>query len=296
MEANTHRMHTGWRQGVVSGWIALGLTILIGFVGTGCFVDVTDEGDDEAPAAPRGVYSVSGDNEVIIRWYANGEKDLDGYEVWRSRDAREDYRRIATVDSHVTEYVDRDVRNGTTYFYAVLAFDRSGHSSAFSPETVEDTPRPEGFSVTLSNFRLNPSRSGFSFSRANSGATHWDRNGDDLLDRDLDVFFGFDTEVNIAYLYSDHDDLFMQDLGYREDMTDVDVAPVRGYTTIATEMLEGHAYAFYTPDGHYAKIRVRRVSEEALTFDWAYQLQRDNTDLAPGIAPASVTRGRPAKR
>lgn len=273
---------------------ALGTLFVVAVGVAGCTVN--DRTDDEPPAAPRGVFSMSGDGEVTIRWYPNGERDLAGYEVWRSNTARDNYRKIAVLPPHVTEYVDKDVRNGITYFYAVLAFDEDGNQSDFSPEIVEDTPRPEGYNVTLQNYRINPNRAGFTFSRAARGAVPWDRDGDGLLDRDVDVFFGYDEEVNIPYLYSDHEDMFMQDLGYHDDFAEADVAPVKGYTTISVEMLEGHVYAFYTPDRHYAKIWVRRVSPESLTFDWAYQEQRDNADLAPSRLLGTVTRGRPRSR
>ena len=64
-------------------------------------------------------------------------------------------------------------------------------------------------------------------------------------------------------------------------MSGVDVAPAQGYTFFWTELIAGHVYAFFTSDDHYAKIRVTRVSEESVTFDWAYQEQPLNTDLAP---------------
>jgi hypothetical protein len=284
------------RQASARLWSArtCALALSLATAAIGCQVNV-EEGDDLPPTTPRGVYSITGDREVTIRWIANGEPDLDGYYIWRSRDPKVDFVRIATVSARSTQHVDIDVQNGRTYYYAVSAFDRRGNESDLSPEHVEDTPRPEGQGVTLHNYRLNPSRAGFTFSAAEAGPTHWDRNGDDLLDRSVDVFFGFDTEVAVPYLYSDHDDLFMQDLGYHDDMSEVDVAPTRGYTTISVEMIEGHVYGVYTPDGHYAKIRVRRVSEESLTFDWAYQLQRDNPDLAPRRDVGSVTRGRPRR-
>ena len=268
----------------------------VGFVAVGCFVDVTNDGDGLPPAAPRGVTSISGDGEVTILWYPNQEPDLDGYEVWRSRNPDTGYRKIAVVSPNITEFTDTDVQNGETYYYAVLAFDEDGNESELSPEIVEDTPRPEGYGVTLINYEIDPQRSGFTFSSADIGPRNWDRDGDGVLDRDVDIFFGFDDVVNIAYFYSDHEDLFMQDLGYHERMDEVDVAPTKGYTIISVEALEGHVYAFFTPDGHYAKVRVTRVSDESVTFDWAYQLQRENPDLAPPFDPATVTRGPERRR
>ena len=248
------------------------------------------------PARPRGVSSISGDGEVTVVWFANEEPNLAGYEIWRSLEAQSGYGKLATLGPSATTYTDDDVVNGRTYYYALLAFDDGGNESDLSPELVEDTPRPEGSSVTLANYRINPGRSGFTFSEAKNGPRDWDRDVNGLLDRDVDVFFGFDTEVNVPYIYSDHEDMFMQDVGYHDDMDAVDVAPMRGFTIIAVEMLEGHVYAFYTPDARYAKIRTTQVSELSVTFDWAIQLQQNNPDLAPSRHPNLVTRGQPASR
>ena len=38
---------------------------------------------------------------------------------------------------------------------------------------------------------------------------------------------------------------------------------------------------FYTPDGNYAKIRTTAVSDSYVTFDWAYQIDLNNPELAP---------------
>lgn len=275
-----------------------GLLAAVGAVAlTGCFVDVNDDDpDDRAPAAPRGVSSISGDGEVIVTWIENTEPDLEGYEVWRSREPDTDYVRIATVGARATDYLDTDVRNGSTYFYAVLAFDDDGDESSLSPETVEDTPRPEGRSVTLSDYILDPSRAGFAFAQGGRGATDWDRDGDDFLDRSVDVFFRWDDELSAPLMQSDHEDLLMQDLGFHADMTEIDVAPGEGYTFFWMELIEGHVYAFFTPDEHYAKIRVTRVSDESVTFDWAYQEQPLNTDLAPSMNPVVMAEARQRRR
>ncbi|MDA1191878.1 MAG: fibronectin type III domain-containing protein [Candidatus Poribacteria bacterium] len=263
----------------------------------GCLVDVNeDDNDDFPPAAPRGVTSISGDETVKVVWYANQEHDLAGYEIWRSEQRNSGYRKLTTVSPFATDYDDRDVENGRTYFYGVLAFDDDGNESELSPETVEDTPRPEGRDLTLFDFRFRAERSGLTFADALRGAVDWDRDGDDFLDRDVDIYYGFDGERGTTYIYSDHEDLFMQDLGFHSRMDEVDVAPSEGYTIFSVEALPGHVYAFFTPDGHYAKIRVSRVNPDEITFDWAYQLQRENTDLAPSKRLIPITRGIPANK
>jgi len=243
-----------------------------------CDRRVVSEPDTTPPAIPRGVYSITGDEEVIIEWFPNGENDLAGYRVWRSRD-NVDFEKIGEVLPDTASFVDRNVKNGKTYYYAVTAFDYDGNESDLSPELVDDTPRPEGRSVTLKDYQLSPERSGFDFSRPARGAIPWD-------DVDTDIYFGFDLDVNVSYMYSDNDTL-MQDMGYRDSMDDLDEAPLYdlGYTELFVELLKGHVYAFNTPDGNYAKIRVIDVSDVSVTFDWAYQIDPDNPELAPSLSP-----------
>ncbi len=292
---NAYRTAT-WRT--AGALRALGLCgSLIGAVAFGgCFVDINEDDKDYAPAAPRGVTSISGDGDVTVIWIENTEPDLDGYEIWRSRDPDNDYVRIATVGPRATDYIDTDVRNGTTYFYAVRAFDDDGDESDLSPEIVEDTPRPQGYGVTLVDFAIDPGSAGFAFAAGDRGPTHWDRDGDDFLDRSVDVFFRWDDDLGASLMQSDHEDLLMQDLGYHDAMDGVDVAPAQGYTIFWMELIEGHVYAFYTPDGHYAKIRVARVSDESVTFDWAHQEQPLNTDLAPARNPITPAAARERRR
>jgi len=238
--------------------------------------------DNSAPAAPRGVYSVSGDEQVLVKWYPNQEKDLKGYAIYRSLKKNGDYKEIDTVGAKVTSYVDDNVTNGTTYYYAVSAFDYDGNESDLSPETVEDTPRPEGSGVKLIDYYINPDRSGFDFSEPDSGPQAYDK-------KSIDIYFGVDIEVSVPYIYTDND-IQMQDLGYTDSMDDVDVSPTKGFTTVFVEAIIGHTYAFLMPDGHYAKIRItdiyvdwvgNDVQDAWIKFDWAYQLQADNPDLAP---------------
>ena len=249
----------------------------------GCGSDDDDDDivqiDTEPPAIPRGVRSITGDNEVIVEWFPNGEADLAGYNIWRDDDGDENFELLAEIsldsasDEDRYSFVDDQVINGFTYSYAVSAVDYDGNESELSPEQVLDTPRPSGNNITLNDFNLFPTRSGFDFSQPSRGAITWDLPA-------TDVYFGFDTEVNVPYLYSDNL-TEMQDMGYHEYFDEVDVSPLRGFTTQFVELIEGHVYVLLTPDGNFAKIHVNVVSDIAITFDWAYQTDPDNPQLAP---------------
>ena len=247
--------------------------MLIGSIG-GCYVDTSDRDNDEPPAAPRGVKTITGDEQVTVEWYPNGEYDLAGYTVWRGRDGA-NFDALAEISENATRYTDTTVRNGETYFYAVSAYDTDGNESELSPEDAWDTPRPEGRNVALDDYNLFPGRSGFDFSQPQKGSIPWDAPA-------TDVYFGFDTEVNVRYLYSDNETL-MQDLGYHEYFDGVDFVPEFGYTTLFVELIEGHIYAVYTPDGNFAKIQVRKLADDAVVFDWAYQTEPENVQLAPSL-------------
>lgn len=258
--------------------ILIGLLILI----YGCSVEREEVVDDTPPAAPRGVYSITGDRQVTVKWYPNQEEDLEGYIIYRSLKKYEDYVKIGEVSSEATSFIDRDVKNGITYYYAVSAYDHSGNESELSPDIVDDTPRPEGRNVKLYDYIISPDRSGFSFSNPENGPKSYD-------EPSTDIYFGVDTEVNVPYIYSDTG-VKMQDLGYTDSLDDVDVSPTKGFTELFVEAIIGHTYTFLTPEGHYAKIRVtdiyidwagNDVQQAWIVFDWAFQPQQNNPELAP---------------
>ncbi len=241
---------------------------------------------DMPPFPPQGVSSITRDGQVIIHWLPNwesqlGEKDLAGYIVYRSFNETSDYQEIGRVDLKTTFFTDTTAQNGTTYFYAVSAVDVKGQESDLSIESVFDTPRPAGSGVELKDYNIIPQASGFSF-------IHPDRI-QPFDNNTTSIYFGVDTEVRVPYLYSDNDTQ-MQDMGYTGSMDEISFAPQDGFTSLFVEAIKGHTYCFLTPDGHYAKIRITEVYVEwagdnvlqaSVQFDWAYQFQAGNPELAP---------------
>ena len=189
--------------------------------------DDSIEPDTEPPAIPRGVESTTGNGQVTIEWFPNGEIDLGEYNVWRSRD-NETFDLLARVSADEFWYVDQDVQNGVTYYYAVSALDLEGNESELSPEDVSDTPRPSGKNVTLNDFTLLPGRSGFDFSQPENGAIPWNLPMTDVYFGPTEVFSEFDVSFTVPYLYSDNF-TEMQDMGYHETFDEVDVSPFLGF-------------------------------------------------------------------
>src|SRR5437667_10205576 len=103
--------------------IFLGLTLGALLV-AGCNDRVVSP-QDTAPAAPRGVRSVTGDGAVTLSWLANTESDVAGYRIYEGScpDGPQcPYDRIAVTSA--TAFVVTPLTNGDTRYFAVSAVDR----------------------------------------------------------------------------------------------------------------------------------------------------------------------------
>ncbi|MBD3381420.1 MAG: hypothetical protein GF404_04400 [candidate division Zixibacteria bacterium] len=236
--------------------------------------------DSTPPAVPRGLYSVTGDEAVFLYWYPNDEYDLDFYVVYRSIEDNEGpYYEIGKVYwDEETDFVDRDVTNGNTYYYAVSAVDESRNESDLSYDYVPDTPRPEGSGVRVYDYYQDPTASAFDFSR------YQVVDGDDP---DADVWFDYfvnNDGVGAFFINVQNDQTDIQDYGYTSNLDAVDWSPEDGWSEIGySELILGHSYIIWTADNHFAKLRVTDYSVAGgwVKFDWAYQVDRGNPELAP---------------
>ena len=219
---------------------------------------------DENPSRPQGVYSITADEAIYIYWLPVQDNDLDYYRIWYSGSADGFYEYIGTRADET--YVDYDVQNGVTYYYAVSAVDLAGHESDLSYETVFDTPRPERFDQDLYDYLFFPAVSGFDLS---TGAVvpYNSLTADIYIDFDagLESFF-----INVTDTLTD-----IQDMGYTEDFDEIGYAPSDGWSYVGwVEVIIDHTYIIWTRDDHFAKIRVTDADYtnfEYITFDWAYQ-------------------------
>jgi len=226
--------------------------------------------DDIAPLPPVGIISYSLDNSVELVWIENQENDLDGYNIFVSNRYDGRYQYIGT--SRTASFIDRGAVNGNTYYYAVSAFDFSGNESDLSKDVVYDTPRPEGANVQLFDRFVDPDRAGYDLSRFRTVFYDTD---------ETDFFFeisGSGTPWLVVW-----DDSDIQDMGYTKDLDEITRAPQDGWNPTGDALaVRGHTYVIRTFDDHYAKIRVKDVTPNAIVFDWAYQLDRGNTELIIG--------------
>lgn len=277
---------SSWARG---GWMwGLFALVAAALIAGGCDECCDDDWDDCGPCAPDQVapltptdlWSVTGDREVFLRWNPNTEEDLAGYRIYRSTQSQGYFPRIATVGYAQSSFVDRDVRNGETYYYTIAAYDHDGNESGLFTPSIHDTPRPSGGGLRLQNARLDARDSGYDFS---SGRVI------DYHELEADIYFWHSDDEGAwmvatersADAYTD-----IQDAGYRS-LDLVDWAPEQGWSPRGeVPLIEGHAYIVWTWDDHYAKFRVASLTPDRVVLDWAYQSDPGNPELLrPGMAP-----------
>jgi hypothetical protein len=234
--------------------------------------------DYQAPAVPTGVASITGDGYVMVYWNPVYEDDMAGYGVYRSRYDEGPYRRIGDVDwDEETVFYDEDVINGLTYFYAVDAYDFSGNESDLSYETVDDTPRPEGWGMQWFTIEHDPDGCAIAI----------------VPDEyDTILLVPYNHVWAQYYLRVDDEGLLriapiggnqIQDYGYTEHPDEVDEAPLDGWSLSVegVEVIYGHTYILRTVTGYYGKVRVETEGPNWIVVYWAFQSKRWSTELAP---------------
>jgi hypothetical protein len=240
----------------------LGLALLVG----ACDVRLNDY-DYTPPAAPRGIISVAKDNKVELSWLPNNENDLSGYNIYVSDSYNGQYDLIGFAK--VPHFTDHDARNGSTFYYAITAYDYDGNESEFSYENVYATPRPEGYGVALYDYKQYPNDAGYDFSTYSVGPYD---------DNYADFYFEYGND---GFYYMDvWDDTDIQDMGYTESLDEIIAAPAGGWSPSKdVQLITGHTYVVWTWDDHYAKFRLRDLKPSRAILDWVYQLVEGNVFL-----------------
>ena len=259
---------------------SIGFVVLMGLGFVGCNDD-DNPVFDPVPATPQGVYSVTGDQEVYVYWNSIYERDVKEYRVYRSLDAVTGYQAIGTVaaennpnlDLLVYEYVDDNVDNGTTYYYAVASVDHAGQRSELSAENVFDTPRPQGTVVLFPN-NIEPSLSGFNLETATQV---YDTSA--IADVYVDIFDG------VYYLNVTDVNIDIQDMGFTSNFDEIGYSPEYGWSELGyVELILGHTYVIWTAEDHFAKMRMESINaSNSVKFQWAYQTDQGNLELAPPV-------------
>jgi hypothetical protein len=261
------------------------LLALLALTVVGCEDD--DEVFDPVPATPQGVYSVTGDEVVWIYWNGIYESDVKEYVIYRSVQETTGYQAIGSVNAEsnpnlnllIYEYPDEAVTNGHTYYYALTAVDHAGQESELSAEMVFDTPRPQG-QASIFPYEIDSTLAGFNL-----------ETGSNVLYRSLaaDVWVDHDSIDGgvVRYLNARSNGVDIQDFGYTSSFDDISSAPDTGWSELGyVEIVLGHTYIIWTANNHFAKMRaVSFNGSGSITFQWAWQTDEGNPELAPGRRP-----------
>ena len=74
---------------------------------------------------------------ATLSWNANSEPDLQGYKIYLATTSGGYGAPITTLPMDATSYTVTDLEIGTTYFFAVTAYNSSGAESSFSNEVIK---------------------------------------------------------------------------------------------------------------------------------------------------------------
>jgi hypothetical protein len=245
------------------------------------------------PAVPAGVYSITHDGYIEIRWQENRDNGLtEGYGVYYYTgdvNGLEEYELMTTVNANTINnaavYLDYDVSNGEFYKYAVNAYNEYGESE-LSYEDVFDTPRPQG-NASVYDFRTHPEQAGFDFSRIPNQVVDWEH-------PEADIFFEYDPDPSFltffVYVGGENYELVdIQDYGYTTDITDVNWGdPGGGWSNLGwMELILGHSYIVWTADNHFAAFRVNATNPTTgrVSITWSYQTDPGNPELKRANLP-----------
>jgi hypothetical protein len=229
-----------------------------------------DQPDSGAPSAPTGLWTQTGANFIQLSWDRNPESNVAGYNVYVNSSYQGKYQFLASTQN--TSYIDRGAVNGTSYFYAVTAYDNEGMESDLSKDVAYDIPRPEGYGVQLTDYRTLPQSAGYDFSAYSVLAYN---------DKNADVWYEFFNGTSYLDVNTDSD---IEDMGPTQSILDIGQAPTAGWSTTHDVLVSpGHTYVVRTWDGHYAKLRVSSRAADHVVFDWAYQLQQSNLLLKRAV-------------
>ncbi len=188
------------------------------------------------------------------------------------------------------EFLSGALENGMPRCFAVSAESIEGYESLWSPIRA-DTPRPDARNVVMAALDVDATIAGFRF---------WqDANGDGAVGptelgligngNRTDIDFRVTRDGTGAFslvpvragtsiaLYSD------QPIA---DLTSIDIAPLNGYSTGPRLALPQFGYVFEMDGGdgfaRFGAIRVTHVGRDYMIFDWSYQTDPGNPELAVG--------------
>jgi hypothetical protein len=250
------------------------------------------------PPVPAAPLVIALDNANYVTWgpSARGAADFSHYRVYL--DDGSSVFILGETDSE--GFLDLLAANGNTYVYFVTSVDLDGHESEGSL-LAEGTPRPDFSGEWIYDYFAVPQSSGFRFVEDESVLPIVD--GDDpfrhfRLETDIDGWWLVPGPEAAVYPAGFQTTALKCGPGADAGCADLSVAPSSGYVAqdIQIGAQESYVLRVVGDDGqlHYGVIRVTLLGfdqndDPIMIFDWAYQLQAGNPNLAPArVIPATL--------
>lgn len=246
------------------------------------------------PPDPTGMEIVALDNATYLRWNDNA-RDAADFSFYRVYLLEADGNTFLLGETDSEGFLDLLAANGTTYTYFVSAVDDLGHESS-GGIAASGTPRPDYHGEWIYANEDVPAMSGFRFAQDELTlpiveGTSVDRHFRMEVDEEgWWLVPGPGTEVFDGYWATT---ALKCGVGADSDCASVDVAPLSGYTNLDMPLFAQSTYVLRVvgDDGqlHYGAIRAELLGYDQdgaaiMIFDWAYQLQAGNPELAPQAA------------
>ena len=245
----------------------------------------------DPPPDPGDVEVIALDDANFIRWANNARdaEDFSFYRIYLTESGGDDFI-LGETDSE--GFLDLLAVNGESYSYFVASVDDQGHES-FGSQLVTGTPRPDYHGEWIYAYEDVPTLAGFRFSQDEMTYPILDGASPDRhfrVETDADGWWlvpGPGTEVYDGYFETT---ALKCGVGADSDCVALDQAPLTGYTNLDMPLYPQATYVLRVTgdDGlaHYGAIRVTLLGFDQddaaiMIFDWAYQLQAGNPDLAP---------------
>ena len=242
------------------------------------------------PPDPSGTQVVALDGANYIRWSDNA-RSADDFSFYRVYLVEDDGSEFLLGETDSEGFLDEIATNGTTSRYFVTAVDDLGHES-YGATVAAGTPRPDFHGEWVYDHFGQPTVSGFRF--------QVDENANPILaGASPSIHFRLEVDSGGWWLVPGvGSSIYPQGFattalkcGVAADAScvDVPVAPQSGYSSadMAIDPQTSYVMRVVGDDGefHYGEIRVEMLGFDQddnalMIFDWAYQLQAGNPDLA----------------
>lgn len=275
--------------------IVVGLAASLSTMGAGCDSDPTTSNPEDL-APPLGLTSVTGNSAVTLHWQAsNYGEGREGFDVYQAGGTQASSpgesippafgtTPVATLTTSQSAgsftLAVTGLTNGSTYSFLVVAIKDEGDKLSRPSNVVSDTPRRESSTLDLTNGAGNVRfvNVGSDPPSASSSST-----GADVLCESFNAGAG-DRPGMVG-----QNSARIQDLGFVSNWDEIDRAPAGtgSYPSAShsVEVLEGHVYAVFTGDNHYAKVWVTDLHGGDFGYSCrvAYQPQAGSNELKPGV-------------